>query len=274
MSTPVVTPPPVAVLLQRLVEERLGLRYGDADLPALVERVGARCRAARCASLVEYYGRLREDQPDEWAALAEHLVVGETYFFREVPPLEMLVDREIVPRVRSGRPMRVWSAGCSTGEEALTMATLLAERHCLDQVALWGTDLSAAAVERARRGRHPPSALRVPAIPEVARRWMSRAPDGSVDVARELIARIHWQPVNLLDAAGVRALGAFDVILCRNVFIYFSDRATRTVMANLTESLRPGGVLAVGISESLHRFSPALACEEHEGVFYYRKSSG
>jgi len=94
------------------------------------------------------------------------------------------------------------------------------------------------------------------------------------DVARELIGRVRWQPVNLLDAATVRALGVFDVILCRNVFIYFSERATRTVMANLTESLCPGGVLAVGISESLHRFSPALACEEHEGVFYYRKAAG
>jgi chemotaxis protein methyltransferase CheR len=274
VSTPVVTPPPVVVLLQRLVEERFGLRYADADLPALVERVGARSRAAGCASLGEYYGRLREDHPDEWAALADHLVVGETYFFREVPPLEMLVEREILPRIRAGRPVRVWSAGCSTGEEALTMAALLAERHCIDQVALWGTDLSASAVERARRGRHPPSALRVPAVPEVARRWMARAPDGSVDVARELIGRVRWQPVNLLDAGAVRGLGAFDVILCRNVFIYFSERATRTVMANLTESLCPGGVLAVGISESLHRFSPALACEEHEGVFYYRKAAG
>jgi chemotaxis protein methyltransferase CheR len=258
-------------MLQREVEERLGLRYGDSDLTALVDRVGARARAAGCGSLVEYYGRLRDAAADEWSALADHLVVSETYFFREMPPLETLIDQEIVPRARGGFPVRLWSAGCATGEEPLTVAALLAERRCLDRISLLATDVSPAALARARSGRHGPGALRAPALPEMARRWMSRQPDGSVEVDQELIAQVRWQQMNLLDAGAVRALGSFDAILCRNVFIYFSERATRAVMALLTEALRPGGVLLVGVSESLHRFAPTLACEEHQGVFYYRK---
>jgi chemotaxis protein methyltransferase CheR len=267
---------PVVALLQGLVEERLGLRYGDADLPALVERVSARARAAGSPSLTDYYGRLRASEDadgsgPEWLALADHLVVGETHFFRELPPLEALVDAEIVPRVRRGGQVRVWSAGCASGEEPLTLAMLLADRRCLDRVSLLATDLSPAALARARAGRYLSNALRLPALPELARRWVSRLPDGTLEVSPELRAHVRWQPINLLCAASVRALGVFDVILCRNVIIYLSERATRQVLATLTEALPPGGALAIGVSESLHRFALPLTCEQHAGSFYYRK---
>jgi chemotaxis protein methyltransferase CheR len=263
----------VVTLLQNLVEDRLGLRYVDGDLPTLVDRIGARIRAAGCPSFIEYYHRLREgDDQDEWAALAEYLVVGETYLFRELRSLGVLVEEEILPRARRRSAVRLWSAGCATGEEPLTVAVLLAEFQCLDQVELHATDVSAAALARARTGRFPPHALRQPALPDIAGRWMSRLPDGSIHVARDLVSRVRWQQVNLLDPGPVRALGTFDAILCRNVFIYFGERATRTVMTHLTEALRPGGVLLVGVTESLHRFTPALACEQHQGMFYYRKA--
>jgi chemotaxis protein methyltransferase CheR len=264
--------PPVVTLLQALVEDRLGLRYGDGDLPSLIERIGARAAAAGCDSLVEYHHRLREaDDPEEWSALADHLVVGETHLFRELPSLRALVDQEIVPRTRRQSPVRVWSAGCSTGEEPLTLAVLLAELHCLDQVDLCASDVSVAALARARTGCFPSYALRLPALPDIARRWMSQLPDGSIQVSPDLVAHVRWHPINLLEPGPVRALGAFDAIVCRNVFIYLGERATRVVMAHLTEALRPGGVLLVGVSESLHRFAPALTCEEHDGTFYYRK---
>jgi chemotaxis protein methyltransferase CheR len=264
----------VVSLLQGLVEARLGLRYGDSDLTTLVDRVAARARAAGSPSLTDYYGRLRADEDGsgaEWLALADHLVVGETYFFRELAPLEALVDEEIVPRVRRGATVRLWSAGCATGEEPLTLAMLLADRRCLDRVTLLATDLSPAALARARAGRYLSNALRVPVLPELARRWVTRLADGSLEVSAELRAQIRWQPVNLLSTSSVRALGLFDVVLCRNVIIYLSERATRQVVANLTESLPPGGVLAIGVSESLHRFALPLACEQHAGSFYYRK---
>jgi chemotaxis protein methyltransferase CheR len=273
---------PVLYLLRGLVEERLGLHYGEGDLPMLGERVGARAHVAGMASLHDYYARLRED-PDpggpEWLALADHLAVGETYFFRETPPLEALIDAEILPRLQRGQPsLRLWSAGCATGEEPLTVAMLLAERRCLDRVVVHATDVSPAALARARTGRYPANSLRLPALPECARRFISRLPDGALEVAPELRAQIRWQTLNLLDTAGVRALGVFDVILCRNVIIYFSERATRQLVSALTEALNPGGVLAVGVSESLHRFSaagcPPLSCEEHQGAFYYRKPRG
>jgi chemotaxis protein methyltransferase CheR len=268
--------PSVVCLLRSLVEERLGLRYADADLPNLLDRIEGRARAVGSRTLLEYYNRLRGCDDDmgptaEWLALADHLVTTETYFFRETAPLETLIEEEVVPRLRRGLRLRLWSAGCATGEEPLTLAVLLAERHCLDQVVLWASDISPGALARARTGRYPASALRLPALPEAARRWMTRQPDGSIEVAPELVARVHWQPVNLLAGASVNALGVFDIVLCRNVLIYFSDRATRAVVTSLTEALRPGGVLITGVSESLQRFSPSLTCEEHHGAFYYRR---
>jgi chemotaxis protein methyltransferase CheR len=82
----------------------------------------------------------------------------------------------------------------------------------------------------------------------------------------------YWRRLNILDNEGVRALGLFDVILCRNVLIYFRDTTVVRVVSDLAAQLCPGGLLAVGISESLNRFGTALTCEEMGGVFVYRKA--
>ena len=89
-----------------------------------------------------------------------------------------------------------------------------------------------------------------------------------------MIAGIDWRQVNLVDAAGVEALGPFDFIVCRNVLIYFRDDVARTVVRHLCGALAPGGSLLVSVSESLLRFGTELTCEEHEGIFVYTKGSG
>jgi chemotaxis protein methyltransferase CheR len=101
-------------------------------------------------------------------------------------------------------------------------------------------------------------------------RWLQGdAPQ--VRVRSALSESIQWQRVNLVDAAAVAALGAFDVILCRNVLIYFTDETARRVVDSLHRALRPGGQLLVGVSESLLRFGTSLRCEERGGSFFYQK---
>ena len=89
----------------------------------------------------------------------------------------------------------------------------------------------------------------------------------------QLLASVEWQRLNLMDAAAVKELGRFDIVLARNVLIYFADKTVRRVVTSLTDALVPGGLLLVGASESLLRYGTQLSCEEHGGAFFYRRTT-
>jgi chemotaxis protein methyltransferase CheR len=200
-------------------------------------------------------------------ALIDALVVGETYLFRELPPLGLVASR-LAAAVAAGRRPRVWCAACATGEEPHTLAMLLASRGLLAKVDLVASDISTASLLRARAGQFSRRAIRGP-IPTFASGWLEQSGDRVV-VSPRLTQAIEWRRVNLVDDAAVAALGLFDLVLCRNVLIYFDDQTTRRVLRRLQGTLSPGGILVVGISESLLRFGTSLTCEEQEGVFFYR----
>lgn len=227
-------------------------------------------------SALDYYYFLRYDagSGEELEALVENLVVQETYFYRELAALEALVERLLVPRIEAGETLRVWSAACSTGEEPLTLAMMLEARGVLDGVRLMGSDVSERALSKARRGG-PYGERAVRLVPEPAKsRWLVSGPDGRY-VRPELVGRVDWRRVNLHDPESVRAQvpeRSVDVILCRNVLIYFSDETIVRVVDSLASGLVRGGWVVVGASESLLRFGTLLECEEHGGSFFYRSS--
>jgi chemotaxis protein methyltransferase CheR len=202
----------------------------------------------------------------------EALVVNETFFFRELEPLRLVVSEFLMPRIREGRTPRVWSAACSTGEEPLTLAMLLAEEGVLSRVDIVASDVSGRAIERARAGRFGRRSLRDPP-PSLAARWIREESTGTFSVAPELRSAIDWRRLNLCDRSCAAQVGACDVVLCRNVLIYFRDETIAGVLRNLTDALRPDGALFVGVSESLLRLGTALVCEEKHQVFFYRKQS-
>jgi chemotaxis protein methyltransferase CheR len=264
--------PQVFAILSALIEERTGLHYAPHDRDLLAQKVSARAVETGFDSLLDYYYLLRYDDPDgrEMAALVETLVVHETYFFRELEPLDVLVAHVVAPAVaRQGRA-RVWSAACATGEEPLTLAMLLAERGLLDQVEIVASDISARALDRARAGQFGLRATRQLPDREAAR-WITEDERG-VRVHERIARAVDWRRVNLLDAPQVAALGRFDAILCRNVLFYFSDETHARVGEHLAGALAPGGALLLGVSESLLRVGTALTCEEVAGVFLYRKA--
>lgn len=265
-------PDPVFVILSALIEERTGLHYGVADRDLLGDKLAARAAEAGFDSLLDYYYFLRYDPAAEaeLVALTDALVVGETYFFREYPPLRVLVDDFLAPWCKAGRRPRVWSAACATGEEPLTLAMMLADLGLLDAVDIVATDISQRALQRARAGRYGQRALRNVPEPHLAARYLAPTDKGyAVDPA--LPAHISWSRANLVEPASVAALGVFDAVLCRNVLIYFSDQTVRAVIERLAGALAPGGVLLVGVAESLLRFGTALVGEERGGAFLYRK---
>ncbi len=263
--------PQVFAITSSLIEEHSGIHYALRDLEALAEKLSPRAADRGFDSLLDYYYYLRYDPggPEELAALIEALVVHETYFFRESDALEALIHSVLREPLAEGRRMRVWSAACATGEEPLTLAMLLDRDGLLDRVDLVASDISRRALERARVGRFGGRSLR--AIPKtMSAAYTTEEAGGFVTVRADLRERITWRRVNLMDAQAVSQLGSFDVILCRNALIYFSDESMRRVVTLLSDALRPGGVVVVGASESLLRFG-IFECEEHGGSFFYRK---
>jgi chemotaxis protein methyltransferase CheR len=261
---------PVLAILSPLIEERLGLFFQAEDSELLAEKISPRARELGLDSLLDYYYFLRYDPgaEAELLLLAEALVVNETYFGREADQLNALLD-ELLPVLLESRPrVRIWSAACSTGEEPLGLCGMLQARGLLGKVEVLASDVSQRVLDRAKLGRFWGRSLR--ALPLAAERWLKF--DGQVAVVSpELLRAVTWRRVNLTDSRAVAALGSFDVILCRNVLIYFRDATIEALARRFEASLTPGGYLLVGASESLLRFGLNFQCEEHRGAFFYRK---
>jgi chemotaxis protein methyltransferase CheR len=266
--------PQVFAILSGLIEERLGLFYALADKALFESKISGRALELGFDSALDYYYYLRYDDPNgtELALLTETLVVNETFFFREFDQLEAVLSRFVVPLIEAGVRPRIWCAACSTGEEPSTIAMWLAERGLLGAVELIASDISAAALEVARAGRYRLRSLRQ--IPKGVdpSHWIEND-RGTLVLSARIREAIQWRKLNLLDDAAVRELGELDVVLCRNLLIYFRDDVVRRVVTQLTERLKPDGVLLVGVSESLMRFGTRLRCEEHDGAFVYRKAT-
>lgn len=231
----------------------IDLRAGKEGL--VRSRLGARLRAVGAAGYDEYLARLEADASGaELVQMLDLLTTNKTSFFREPEHFRLLQD-EVLPAFapRAGG-LRIWSAGCSTGEEPYTTAIVLRENLSADAFAaarVLATDLSTRVLTRARQGRYAEELLAdVP--PQLVSRHFVAAPatgERMVRVADATRAPVSFARLNLMGSWPMR--GPFDVIFCRNVMIYF-DKATQARLVNrFAELLAPGGWLFVGHSESL-----------------------
>jgi len=264
--------PALCAIFSNLIEEACGQHFSLRDRGILQAKLCAHAQEAGHQSLLDYYYRLRYDDPDgaQRRALIQGLVVHETYFFRELAPIEQLVDRHLVPVVRARGRARVWSAACSSGEEPYTLAMLLDDRGILDQVEILASDISEAAILRARAHEFGRRALRDGHPVALATRYLEVI-GGSLMTVPRIRDAVRFQTVNLLDGAALGELGTFDAILCRNVLIYFREASIVRVIDGLSRALALDGLLTVGVSESLMRFGTSLVCEERGGAFFYQR---
>lgn len=263
---------PEFAILSNLVEERVGLAYTLADKSIFESKLASRLEETGFESPLDYYYYLRYDDPDqaEFRALTQVLTVHETFFFRELAPLRVALEVLLKPQLDAGRRARVWCAACSTGEEPFSFAMLAASVGYLERMTIVASDLSPAALTRARAGKFGPRALRGH-TPVWAKSYL-QPHEGGYSVSPEIARAVDFRELNLLDPAQVASLGELDLVLCRNVLIYFREETARRVVSGLAARLIPGGTLLVGVSESLLRLSTELQCEEHAGAFVYRKA--
>lgn len=255
-----------------LICRHAGLRPPEWVLKARLEsRIAALGleQADRYAALVE-----SADGARELELLVETLRVGETRFFRHRAHVQA-VQGAVVPALaaaRSSGPVRAWSAGCASGEEAYTLAILLARGlpAPLYQVSVHATDISKEALEIARAGEYPLAAL--DHVPEdVRKRAFEAVGDGRVRVAAPFRRLVQFELHNLTEPAYPQRL---DLIWCRNVLIYFGQDARRQVVLRLIDSLAPGGFLFVGYAESLRDFDALQAVRTPDAVLYRKPLPG
>jgi chemotaxis protein methyltransferase CheR len=253
---------------QKLIYSETGIWLSDAKTALLCGRLFRRLRELKIGSLKAYYDCVcQPDQHEERARMIDAITTNETRFFREPRQFEFLVQK-VFPRWQTEadkgtRPkrVRIWSAGCSSGEEPYTLAMLLtahlpAERGW--EVQLLATDISNRALERARKALYP--LTRATEIPEdLLRSFMLRGNGerkGEMKVKIEIQRMIEFRRFNLIDESLNEA--PFDIIFCRNVLIYFDAASKQTVVTNLLRYLMPDGLLFVGHAENLSSISNEL----------------
>jgi chemotaxis protein methyltransferase CheR len=265
-------------LLRDSIYSHCGIFFDAGSKYLLEKRLGRRLIALNLTSFRDYYQYLkynrRKDQ--ELMDIMDILTTNETYFFREAFQLKAFTD-EIIPALlqekSSGgkRSLRIWSAGCSTGEEAYTIAMLL---HGIAELRGWkieivGTDISQRVLQYARRAVYGKSAFRATDDTYV-RRFFTVQDDGLkvCDEIRDLVTISH---LNLFDTNRMVMLGKMDLIFCRNVIIYFDLAAKKRVVESFFNTLAEGGYLLLGHSESLMNVTTRFTLRHFKNDMIYQK---
>lgn len=220
----------------------------------LERRLMPRLRRRGLGTFSEYEALL---DGDELYELLDVVAIHETYFFREKRQLGVFSERIIPELARSSGPIRIWSAGCSTGEEAYTIAMLLAEEGLLDgRSEVVASDLSNRVIESGKRGVYGASSFRT-TEPRFKEKYFEQVGNGLWRAVDALQSALRFERANLIglgERAEQERLGAdggFDVIFCRNVLMYFDDLAAQKTLNTVYPMLKDGGYLLLGHAESL-----------------------
>lgn len=264
------------------IEQRLGLHFPASRQAELLALLADSTSGMRPDEIAAWTDRLEHGEASDpvLQSLARRLTVGETYFFREPATLDV-VENRILPeliRARAGgsRRLRLWSAGCCTGEEPYTLAMIL-ERLLPDidhwNILILATDINRDFLARAVEGVYTEWSFRQ-TRPDLKARFFRETAPGRHVLHPRVRARVTFTPLNLATdtyPSATHDTGNMDLILCRNVLMYFSERQAQGVMTRLHRSLLPGGWLAVSPTEHALRRTPGFRSTCIDGAFLYRK---
>lgn len=268
------------IQLRDFIYQQCGIFIAENRKYLVENRLSNRIKDLNLKSYSEYYNFLRFDagRREELNKLFEVVTTNETSFFRNPPQLKVFQDyvlAEVIAACRqSGRKrIRIWSAGCSTGEEPYTLAIILHE-VLKGELPSWdikitANDLSEAVLTAARRGVYNEYALRT-TPPEIIRTYFTK--EGTTYKINPSLKRlVSFGQINLSDREQLRRVEKSQIVFCRNVIIYFDDEMKRKVIGAFYDNLEPNGMLLIGHSESLHNISRAFKPEHHTGTIVYRK---
>lgn len=266
--------------LRDFIYQQCGIFIAENRKYLVENRLSGRLKELNLNSYGEYYHYLRFDpnRRTEMNRLFEVVTTNETSFFRNPPQLDVfrkvVLQRAIDEARKVGaKRLRLWSAGCSTGEEPYTLAIILHEALG-PEISLWdikitANDLSEAVLASARRGVYSEYALRT-TPPNIVQKYFTKL-DNQFRVDPKLKQIVSFGQINLNDKLQLKRVERSQIIFCRNVIIYFDDEMKRGVISAFYDNLLPGGQLLIGHSESLHNISRTFKPEHHTGTIVYLK---
>ena len=234
----------------RFLESQCGIVLGDSKQYLVRSRLSPLVTKFNLASLSDLLrdvvtGRNRELR----VAAVDAMTTNETLWFRDTYPFAVLADKLLPEIAANKRPIKIWSAASSSGQEAYSMAMTILETQArkpgmLPNVSITGTDISASMLDMCRKGAYDNLALGRGLSPERRRTFFEDAGDGRMKVKDNVKRMVNFRPQNLMDSYAL--LGKFDIIFCRNVLIYFSPDMKAKVLNQMANSLNPGGYLLLG----------------------------
>lgn len=241
---------------QQLIFEEAGVTLASSKKALVSGRLAKRLKARDCPSFTAYHELIRKD-PEEHQWAVDLLTTNETFFFREPKHFEFLRTGVLSAHPRT-RPFRAWSAACSSGEEAYSLAMLFDDVLGSRSWELQGSDISRQVLERAQRGLYPLARTNHMPPGYLKRYCLKGTGDyaGKFLVTRELRQRVRFAQINL--NTELPKQGLFDVIFLRNVMIYFSPQTKTQVVRRVLAQLQPGGYFFIGHSESLNGIAGGL----------------
>lgn len=258
-------------MLRDLIHERTGIFFDVTQFDVLLSKLEPLALARGCHSFLNFYYLLKNEENgvEDWANVADVLAVPETYFWREMPQINALIDH-LVPAWfnHTSAPLRIWSAACSGGEEPYSIAIALLEAGWGNHpIELRASDASGFALDRACKGLYRENAFRA-LPPHLKAKYFTRiGAEWRINVG--VSKRVSFSQANLVATGEIDSLARSNVVFCRNVFIYFSAHAIRQTVAAFAARMPPGGYLFVGAAESLLRMTTDFQLNETGEAFAY-----
>ena len=267
------------VMIRDFIHEKAGIYFAENKMYLVQNRLEKQMAELDIKSVRDYFYHVKYDvSQKEFNRLMVLMTTNETSFFRNEPQLLCFSD-EVLPLIieqkmqaKGTKRLKIWSAGCSTGEEPYTLAILIMERF--GSLAGWNVeiianDISEDVLQKARRGEYSGLTLRS-VKPDILTRYYIKKGD-SYTVKPEVKALVKFSQINLNESRKLALMKDMDAIFCRNVMIYFSDEVKKQIVRGYFNALNPGGYFYIGHSETLHGISKAFKLVYFKNALVYQK---
>jgi chemotaxis protein methyltransferase CheR len=270
-------PEDVFRLLRDLISDYCGLYFDESSKYIIERRLNRRLKLHMFDNFRDYYRFLLYDKrkDEELSAVVDILTVNETYFFREMNQLRAFSEEicdEMIKQKKNEKKFRIWSAGCSSGEEPYTLAMLLLEKGNMFSgfdIEIMGSDINRRVLQTARKGVYRKNSFR--ATDEYYIKKYFEPDEDGFRIKDEVKELVNFNYLNLLDPIKVKLIGLMDVILCRNVLIYFHPDSKKKLVLNFFQRLNDGGYLLLGHAESLINISTSFTLKHLKSDMVYQK---
>mgnify|MGYP006291533723 FL=1 len=267
--------------LRDFIYSLTGIHIPEKRKYLLENRLGSRIKDLGLKSFAEYHRFLRSDpkRNQEIDTLCEKITTNETSFFRDTRQLQVVQDHVLKPllnqRQKAGKKdLRIWSAGCSSGEEPYTLAMMLHEALRLSiigwDIRITANDISRAMLTKATQGVYTSHALRTTPR-DILAKYFTQEPRGN-KIHPKVQKLVAFSRINLNDRAEIKKIPRSQIIFCRNVIIYFDEAMKKRVINAFYDNLLPGGILVLGHSESIHKITRAFKPVIKQGGMFYQKA--